>query len=98
MIQGRFKGIKKKFKGFFKGVSWQFQLRFKEVSRVFKESVKCVPRKFQIKFQEFSRMFLQFCCCMDLIAATRAEGGLVFQKLANQFFFRFVFFLKTSID
>ena len=78
MIQGRFKGIKKKFKGFFKGVSWQFQLRFKEVSRVFKESVKCVPRKFQIKFQEFSRMFLQFCCCMDLIAATRAEGGLVF--------------------
>ena len=42
-----------------------------------KESVKCVPRKFQIKFQEFSRMFFQFCCCMDLIAATRAEGGLV---------------------
>ena len=25
VIQGRFKGIKKKFKGFFKGVSWQFQ-------------------------------------------------------------------------
>ena len=25
VIQGRFKGIKKKFKGFFKGVSWQLQ-------------------------------------------------------------------------
>ena len=64
-IQGRFKGgsqgyIKEKFKGFFKGVSWQFQIRFKEVSRVFKESVKCVPRKFQIKFQEcFNGVF--FC-------------------------------------
>ena len=44
---------------------------------MFKDSVKCVPRKLKIKFQEFSRMFFQFCCCMDLIAATRAEGGLV---------------------
>ncbi len=67
MIQGRFKGIKKKFKGFFKGVSWKFQLRFKEVSRMFKESVKCVPRKFQIKFQEFSRMF-QWSFCNFVVA------------------------------
>ena len=44
---------------------------------MFKDSVKCVPRNFQIKF--FNEvLFLQLCCCMDLIAATRAEGGLVF--------------------
>ena len=42
----------------------QCQRCFKEISRVFKESVKCVSRK--------------FCCCMDLIAATRAEGGYVY--------------------
>ena len=42
---------------------------FKKIS---KESVKGVLRMFQRSF------VLQFCCCMKLIAATRAEGGLVF--------------------
>ena len=51
VIQGRFKCIKKKFKG------WQFQWCFKEVSRMLKDSVKCVPKKCQIKFQEFSWIF-----------------------------------------
>ena len=81
MIQGRFKSIKKKFKGFLR----EFNGRFNDILRKFQGclmGVKCLPKKFQIKFQEFSRMFqwsffLQFCCCMDFIAATRAEGGLV---------------------
>ena len=67
MIQGRFKCIKKKFKGFFMAFSWQFQRCFKEVSRVFKDSVKCVSRKFQIKFQEFSSMF-QWSFCNFIVA------------------------------
>ena len=29
--------------------------------------------------------FLQFYCCMDLIAATRAEGGLVWKKRAVKY-------------
>ena len=51
-----------------------------EVSSVcLKKSVKCVSRKFsKKKVSRVSRIFvLKFCCCMDLIAATRAEGGLV---------------------
>ena len=32
---------------------------------------------FQLSFD------LQFCSCMNLIAATRAEGGLVFVKLQS---------------
>ena len=62
-------------------------LETKEVSRAFKESIKCVSRKFQYQvskvFQECfknvsMKFFLQFCSRMYLIAATRAEGGLVF--------------------
>ena len=60
-IQGRFKGLK----GCFKEVSRQFQRHLKKVSRVYKERV----RLFQENFTKS--------CCMDLIAATRAEGGLV---------------------
>ena len=41
---------------------------------MFKESVKFVLRKFQGCFKNVS---MKFCSCMDLIAATRAEGGLV---------------------
>ena len=38
-------------------------------------SVNCVSRKCHKKF--LRNFVLQFCCCMDLIAASRAEGGLV---------------------
>ena len=49
----------------------------------FKTSVRCFPRTFHKKFQGFSSIFqcsfvLQFLYSMSLIAATRAEGGLVF--------------------
>ena len=55
-----------------------FQGRFKGV----KECVKCVSRKCHKKFQgcfkNLSMKFvLQFCFSMNLIAATRAEGGFV---------------------
>ena len=74
------------FQGRLKGVSRQFQRCSKEVSMVFKESVKWCFKKFKNKknvsrvFQEcFNEGFvLQFCSCMDLIVATRAEGGLVY--------------------
>ena len=37
-----------------------------------------ISRKVSRMFQDVSlNFFLQFCCCMALIAATRAEGGLV---------------------
>ena len=54
---------------------------FKEVSREFHGSFKGVPRVFQRCFKEVSRKlsgcFKKFSCCMALIAASRAEGGLV---------------------
>ena len=63
------------FQGSFKGVSRQFKKCFEEVSRV--ESVKGFRENFKKKFQGcFKNVSMQF-CCMDLIAATRAEGGLV---------------------
>ena len=64
---------------------------FKEVSKAFKESTKCVSIKFQKKvsrvFHEcFNEvLFLQFCSCMDLIAATQPEGGLVFYRISLSF-------------
>ena len=45
---------------------------FKEGLRGFQK----IPKKFQGCFDEI--LALQFCWCMDLIAATRAEGGLVY--------------------
>ena len=65
-----------------KGVSRLFQRCFKDVSRVFKESVKCASRKLHQKFQgcikNLKMEFLLQFCCMNLIATTRAEGGLVY--------------------
>ena len=45
---------------------------FKNIS-----SFRGVSRMFQLSF------VLQFCSCIDLIAATRAEGGLVFLALTK---------------
>ena len=72
----------------FKGAS-QFKRSSKGVSRKFQDIFKEVLRKFQgclekvSSFKGVSRMFQWsfvlglFCCCTDLIVATRAEGGLV---------------------
>ena len=48
----------------------------------FRNSLKGVSRVFQWNF------VLQVCCCMDFIAATQAEGGLVcsVKGLKNEFF------------
>ena len=55
------------------------QRRFKEVGRALKEC-QVFYKKFSSKvsrvFQKFQMNFCLF--CKDLIAATRAEGGLVF--------------------
>ena len=49
------------------------------VSRVFERSSKGISGKFPICFKGASRKFcFLICSCMDRIAATRAEGGLVF--------------------
>ena len=69
VFQECFKGVSRKIKGWFKGVSRQFQRGFES----FKENL--------IVFQEcFNEVLFDMTChvCMDLIAATRAEGGLVF--------------------
>ena len=52
-------------------VSQMFQGCFTEISGVCQEFFKDVSRKFQGCFKKVS-------CCMALIAASRAEGGLVF--------------------
>ena len=44
-------------------VSWMFQGCFKSFSKKFQENVQGVSKKVS--------------CCMELIAASRAEGGLV---------------------
>ena len=75
------KGLPSKFQGFFKDVSRMFQECFNDVSRRFQGCLKKVSIVFQenfIKsFKGVSSFVLQFCCSMNLIAATRAEGGLV---------------------
>ena len=78
MFQGRFR----EFQRYLKEVQRVFQRYFKEVSRVLKECLHCVLRKFQKVSRVFQKCFnkvvvLKFCCCMALIAAARAEGGLV---------------------
>ena len=69
------------FKGCFKGVSGQF----KEVSRGLKKLSRMFQENFKKNLKGISRMFqwcfvLRFCCGIDLIGATRAEGGLVHQS------------------
>ena len=85
VFQGCYKDVLRELQEYLKeGCYKAVSKMFKEVSKAFKESTKCVSIKFQKKvsrvFHEcFNEvLFLQFCSCMDLIAATRAEGGLVF--------------------
>ena len=81
MFQGKFREVSKAIQGCFKEVSSVIQKCFMMFQGSIKE-VKCVSRKCHKKFQgclkNLSMKFcLQFCCSMNLIAATRAEGGLV---------------------
>ena len=59
-----------------------FQVVFRDVLRKFQGCLKKVSSVFQenvIKsFKGVASFVLQFCCSMNLIAATRAEGGLVY--------------------
>ena len=88
-FQGRLRGIPRKFKGFpmefqdsFKNILRNVQSCLKEVSSVFQENFK---QKFHGCFKSVSMKFvLQFCSSMDLIAATRAEGGLVFTMFTKE--------------
>ena len=75
--------VQQVFQGIFKEFSREFLNCFKEVSKMFKECVDCISRKFQKKCQgcfknDLIKFVLQFCYCMALIAATRAEGWLVY--------------------
>ena len=84
VIQGCFKVFKRSSKG----VSEQFQKCFKEVLRVNKGSFNCVSRKFHKKCQGcFKNLSMKCCfvigCSMNLIAATREEGGLVLYKAVS---------------
>ena len=75
-----------------KGVSRVFQGSFKKTCKVFKESfmeeeisrmfqgcfmIKGVSRVFQGSFKKTFKVFQESFMCMALIAASRAEGGLV---------------------
>ena len=74
MIQGSFKvskEVQRMFHGSFKDVLRKFQGCLKKVSSVF-------PENFINRFKGVSR--IKFCCSMNLIAATRADGGLVFDR------------------
>ena len=78
-LQGRFKWgsrvSKRSSKNFLLECLWQFLGCLKIVSSVFLKKFKQSFKSFQECFN--GDLFLHFCCCMDLIAATRAEGGLV---------------------
>ena len=101
MLQGCLMGVWLKFQGCFREVSGKSQgcLRkvprlkdipssFKGVTKVFKRISTGVSGKFQWCFK-FPRSFvLRFCCCMDLIEANLADGGLVLigQPVRDQYF------------
>ena len=59
------------FHEIFKGLSRVFQNNFKNFSKVFQERLKLLLGCFKVF------MLLKVHCCMSLIAATWAEGGLV---------------------
>ena len=73
--QKDFKGVSRSFHRWFNG-------SFKRASRIFHRSFKKIFKVFNISLKLFwgcSVLFLKVYCWMSLIAATRAEGGLVSQ-------------------
>ena len=81
MFQGCFQDILRVFQGRLWGETFKGVSRYlKEVQRVFQGGFRDVLRKFQGGLKKVSSVFQENftkSCCMDLIAATRAEGGLV---------------------
>ena len=75
----------------------EFHDGFKNLSRIFHKTFKGPPRVFEGSFKNFFKvfqrslkllcgcfkvvLFFKVYCCMSLIAATRAEGGLVYFEL-----------------
>ena len=78
-----FKGALRKFQGCCKKDSRVFQGSFNDVLRKCRGYLKkgsIVFKEIKIKIivsRVFKNVSIKFCSCMDLIAATRAEGGLV---------------------
>ena len=77
MFQGYFQDILRVFQGYQR----VFQGGFRDVLRKFQGGLKKVSSVFQENFIKSSKgvssFVLQFFCSMNLIAAIRAEGGLV---------------------
>ena len=76
MFQGNLKGFSRKFKRFFKGVLRVFQERY--------GSFMGVSRLFQGSLKHIESLSKNICFVVVVVAASRAEGGLVFcyyQKL-----------------
>ena len=77
--RGDSEGVSRVFYQSFKDLSKKCQRSFIEVSRKFQENVKVFNRSLKPLWGCFKVvLFLKVFCCMSLIAATRAEGGLVF--------------------
>ena len=55
----------------------KFQGGFKRVSSMFQGCFQSVSKVCQGSFEKMLKCFKEVSCCMSLIAATRAEGGLV---------------------
>ena len=78
MFHGGFKKVSKDLLNRFQ-VSIGFQDSFMEVSRKFQENFKVLNRSLKLLRGCFKVvLFLKVYCSMSLIAATRAEGGLVY--------------------
>ena len=81
-LQGKMKGVLREFSWCFKEVSRLFLENFteEEVSRMFQWCFmifKGVSRVFHGSFKKTFKVFQKILYCMALIAASRAEGGLV---------------------
>ena len=93
MFHGSFKGVSRKFKGCFKKISRKFQKNFNGVSikndesfkgdiaRVFQRSLgsfRSVLRLFQGNLKHIKSLSKKVCFVVVVVAASLAEGGLVF--------------------
>ena len=97
MFEEWFEVVSRKFQKSFKEISKEFQGRFKEVSTGCRGSFKRVSMMCPLSQGCYKKRFLgvsivcQGCfkdvlCCMALIAAIRAEGGLVYRRISVRVF------------
>ena len=97
MFQGTFGEGSRVFEEWFEVVSRKFQKSFKEVSTGCRGSFKRVSMMcpvsqgcYKKRFLGVSRVcqgcFKDIVCCMALIAAIRAEGGLVYRRISVRVF------------